>query len=55
MGTTRFSGPMMYSGEGRTVGSGTWFKNLPMQLNPDYVVQFDDFTGIAVGGTNDWT
>jgi hypothetical protein len=55
MGTTRFTGPMMYSGEGRTVGSGTWFKNLPMQLNPDYVVQFDDFTGIAVDGTNDWT
>jgi len=26
-----------------------------MQLNPDYVVQFDDFTGIAVDGTNDWT
>ena len=55
MGTTRFTGPMMYSGEGRTVASGTWFKNLPLQLNPDYVVQFDDFTGIAVDGTNDWT
>ena len=55
MGTTRFSGPMMYSGEGRAVASGTWFKNLPLQLNPDYVVQFDDFTGIAVDGTNDWT
>tara|TARA_R110000765_G_scaffold129110_2_gene227460 strand:+ start:24 stop:797 length:774 start_codon:yes stop_codon:yes gene_type:complete len=55
MGTTRFSGPMMYSGEGRTVASGTWFKNLPLQLNPDYVVQFEDFTGIAVDGTNDWT
>ena len=55
MGTTRFTGPMMYSGEGRTVASGTWFKNLPMQFNPDYVVQFEDFTGIAVDGTNDWT
>ena len=55
MGTTRFTGPMMYSGEGRTVASGTWFKNLPLQLNPDYVVQFEDFTGIAVDGTNDWT
>jgi len=55
MGTTRFSGPMMYSGEGRAVASGTWFKNLPLQLNPDYVVQFEDFTGIAVDGTNDWT
>ena len=55
MGTTRFSGPLMYSGEGRTTGMGTWFKNLPMQLNPDYSVQFDDFTGIALDNTNDWT
>jgi len=55
MGTTRFTGPMMYSGEDRQPGMGTWFKNLPLNLNPDYVVQFDDFTGIAVDGTNDWT
>ena len=56
MGTTRFSGPVMYSGAGTdSSGLGTWFRNLPIQYNPDYAVQFDDFTGIAVDGTNDWT
>ena len=38
MGTTRFSGPVMYSGHGSDAsGLGSWFKNLPINVNPDYV------------------
>jgi len=55
MGTTRFSGPVAYSGGGTKTASGPWFTNFPIGINPDYVTQFDDFTGIAVDGTNDWT
>ena len=55
MSTTRFSGPVAYSGGANQTAGGTWFTNLPIQLNPDYVFQYEDFTGIAVDGTNDWT
>jgi hypothetical protein len=55
MSTTRFSGPVAYSGGGNQTAGGTWFTNLPIQTNPDYVFQYEDFTGIAVDGTNDWT
>ena len=55
MGTTRFSGPVAYSGGANQVAGGAWFTNLPIQSNPDYVFQYEDFTGIAVDGTNDWT
>ena len=55
MGTTRFSGPVAYSGGATQNASGPWFTNLPIQSNPDYVFQYEDFIGIAVDGTNDWT
>jgi len=55
MGTTRFSGPVAYSGGANQTAGGAWFTNLPIQSNPDYVFQYEDFTGIAVDGTNDWT
>ena len=32
-----------------------WFKDLPVNYDPDYVVFFDDFTGVALDSTNDWT
>ena len=49
---THFTGPMLNSGKG---SSRKWFENLPIGLNPDYTVLFDDFTGIALDSTNDWT
>ena len=55
MSTTRFSGPVAYSGAVNQSAGGPWFTNLPIQTNPDYVFQYEDFTGIAVDGTNDWT
>ena len=56
MGTTRFSGPVMYSGHGSDAsGLGSWFKNLPINVNPDYVFKYDDFTGVDIDDTDDWT
>ena len=52
MGTTRFSGPVMYSGGGT---KNAWFQNLPIGLNPDYITMMDDFTGIDIDDTDDWT
>tara|TARA_R110002020_G_C16037004_1_gene753373 strand:+ start:19 stop:780 length:762 start_codon:yes stop_codon:yes gene_type:complete len=51
MGTTRFSGPVLYSGNGT---SNEFFTNLPIGLNPDYTVFHHDFLGIALDTTNDW-
>jgi len=56
MGTTRFSGPVMYSGHGSDSSYlGSWFGNLPMQVNPDYIFKCDDFTGVDIDDTDDWT
>ena len=56
MGTTRFSGPIMYSGHGSDSSKlGSWFKNLPIQVNPDYIFLYDDFTGIDIDDVDDWT
>jgi hypothetical protein len=56
MGTTRFSGPLMYSGHGSDSSAlGSWFRNFPLQCNPDYVVKMDDFIGIDIDDTDDWT
>lgn len=47
MGLTRFSGPVMYSGQGGTQGqaTGSWWQNMPIGLvgNPDYTTWWDDF------------
>ena len=47
-----FTGPILFAGKD---GNRKWFNNLPIDKNPDYVVYFDDFTGIALDTTNDWT
>jgi len=44
MRPTRFSGPVLYSGNPRV--SAASLENLPIGLNPDYAVYFDDFQGI---------
>lgn len=47
-----FTGPVLYAGVN---GSKKWFADLPVGVNPDYVVLMDDFTGITLDATNDWT
>jgi|TARA_R110002050_G_C8828151_1_gene504969 hypothetical protein len=47
-----FTGPVLYAGVN---GSKKWFADLPVGVNPDYVVLMDDFTGIALDATSDWT
>lgn len=52
MGRTHWSGPLLYSGAD---APRKWFRELPLDKNPDYVVFMDDFTGVAQDQTNDWT
>ena len=47
-----FTGPVLFAGKD---GQRKWFENLPIDKNPDYVVYMDDFTGVALDSTNDWT
>ena len=47
-----FTGPILFAGKD---GNKKWFENLPIDKNPDYLVYMDDFTGIALDNTNDWT
>jgi hypothetical protein len=47
-----FTGPILFGGKDTP---RKWFENLPIDKNPDYVVYMDDFTGIALDTTNDWT
>jgi hypothetical protein len=47
-----FTGPVLFAGKD---GQRKWFADLPVANNPDYVVYMDDFTGIAIDKTNDWT
>jgi len=47
-----FTGPILFGGKD---SPRKWFENLPIDKNPDYVVYMDDFTGIALDTTNDWT
>lgn len=49
--TTSFRAPVVYSGNGAYAAN----KGLTQAINLDQVVLFDDFTGIALDGTNDWT
>lgn len=48
MSQSRFSGPVVFSGR-------RWFKDMPVALDPDFVRVWDDFIGIAIDLTNDWT
>ena len=47
-----FTGPILHAGKD---GNRQWFENLPASQNPDYLTYMDDFTGIALDTTNDWT
>tara|TARA_Y100000814_G_C12345890_1_gene405607 strand:- start:899 stop:1615 length:717 start_codon:yes stop_codon:yes gene_type:complete len=47
-----FTGPILHAGTQKT---REWFLNLPASNNPDYVTYMDDFTGVALDTTNDWT
>jgi hypothetical protein len=51
MSATRHSGPYLYSG----AGALRTFSQAPSSIATDYTVLFDDFTGIAIDLTNDWT
>ena len=47
-----FTGPVLYTGKN---SPGAWWTNQPVGNNTDYVSYMDDFTGIALDATNDWT
>jgi hypothetical protein len=47
-----FTGPILFAGK---ENPKKWFENLPIDRNPDYVIYMDDFTGVALDNTNDWT
>lgn len=47
-----FTGPILFAGKDNP---RKWFKDLPIDKNPDYITKWDDFTGVALDSTNDWT
>jgi len=49
--TTSFRAPITYAG----TGAYKAFRGLTQTVNLDQTVIFDDFTGVALDGTNDWT
>lgn len=53
MANTHFSGPVLYSGKGASTGA--WGTDLPIGVNLGVVETLDDFTGVALDATNDWT
>lgn len=50
--TRKLNGPVVDGGFTR---SREWFSGMPVMGDPDYVFFMDDFTGIAIDVTNDWT
>lgn len=52
MAVTHFSGPIQYSGKG---ASGAWAADLSTTIDADVVTLMDDFVGVALDSTNDWT
>ena len=52
MAVTHFSGPIQYSGKGAT---GAWAADLSTTIDADVVTFMDDYLGIALDSTNDWT
>lgn len=52
MAATHYSGPLQYSGKGAT---GAWGTDLTTAVDTDVVTYMDDFTGVALDSTNDWT
>ena len=53
MAVTHFSGPLQYSGKGTVTGA--WGTDLTISANPAVVSYIDDFLGVALDSTNDWT
>ena len=47
-----FTGPVLFTGKN---SPGPWWTDQPVSNNVDYVSYMDDFTGIAIDLTNDWT
>jgi hypothetical protein len=53
MANTRFSNTILYDRGGSLK---KWGLDLPQgRMSPDYVTVFDDFTGVVIDATNDWT
>lgn len=48
----RFTGPILFAGKD---APRLWFADMPIDKNPDFITYWDDFTGIALDATNDWT
>jgi hypothetical protein len=53
MAVTHFSGPLQYSGKGTVTGA--WGTDLTIAANNNVVEYLDDFLGVALDSTNDWT
>ena len=47
-----FTGPVLFTGKN---SPGPWWTDQPVSNNVDYVSYMDDFTGVALDSTNDWT
>ena len=47
-----FTGPVLFTGKN---SPGPWWTDQPVSNNTDYVSYMDDFTGVALDSTNDWT
>lgn len=54
MANTHFSGPVLYSGT-NTNASFAGLGEMPIAINPAVFSIVDDFVGIALDATNDWT
>lgn len=54
MANTRFSGPVLYSGA-NTAAPFAGMAEMPITINPAYFSIVDDFVGVAIDTTNDWT
>ena len=48
----KFEGPLLND---RLISTRKWYQNLPLAYDPDYLVFMDDFTGIALDTSKDWT
>lgn len=48
-----YDDPILFSG--KPTVSRQWYLDLPQQFEPDYIRFWDDFTGVTLDATNDWT
>jgi hypothetical protein len=54
MANTHFSGPVLYSGT-NTAAPLAGMAEMPISINPAYFQIVDDFVGVAIDTTNNWT